>query len=286
MEDAVVDIGTQLKEQREKLGYSLQEASQYTRIRKAFLESIENNDFSVLPGQTYVTGFVKSYAVYLGLDHGPLLAQIGELRLNDGLPSLKPIGVVKHQPKRFSKPSSGVGWRSFVFGLFGVFLLSGAAYLLTTVLQDEIPTEVALEIVMSEKQPVQEPTHNVLETTLDPVVATSEPLQEEGIRLPEEELPAVVEESVSPKLKPLPFIPAGGSSLRMLALSEGSLIIYIDNRKPHQYKLHNGLDLTWRIKEMVKVESSDPGLARFWLTGQELDIGEMDSFQLQTESGD
>ena len=72
MEDAVVDIGTQLKDQREKLGYSLQEAAEHTRIRKTYLESIESNNFSDLPGYAYVTGFVKSYALYLGVDNDPL----------------------------------------------------------------------------------------------------------------------------------------------------------------------------------------------------------------------
>jgi len=286
MEDTVVDIGTQLKEQREKLGYSLQEAAQHTRIRKTYLESLESNKFSDLPGHAYVRGFLKSYAVYLGVDNDLLLAQLEELRSSDVPPSLKPISVVKHQSKRFSKPSSGGGWSSFALGLLGFLILSGAAYFLTTMFQDKFRADGVSELVVLDKQPLQEPVQNQVEVTLEPAVASSEAEQDAVTPLQEEGLSSVAVGLEPSKLKSLPFVPAGGSSLRMLALSEGSLIIYADDRKSHQYKLHDGLDLTWDVKKMVKVEFSGPGMARFWLGGQELDLGEMKSFQLQTENGD
>ena len=71
----------------------------------------------------------------------------------------------------------------------------------------------------------------------------------------------------------------------MLAVADGSLTIYVDDRKPQQYDLREGLDLTWRVKNKVKVESV-PGVARFWLSGQELDVGSLDSFQLQPVEGE
>ncbi len=297
MEDVVVDIGTQLKDQREKLGYSLQEAAQHTRIRKTYLESIENNKFSDLPGHAYVTGFIKSYALYLGVDNRSLLEQLEKLPSSDGHPSLKLISVVKHQSKRFSKSSSGVGWRSFVYGLFGVLLFSVAAYLLAPMFQDKVPTEVDSAPVVLDKQPLQKPLQSQTEETFETSVASNTAEQtfetsvasstaEQDVVSLHGEPSTVVDGIESPELKPLPFVPAGGSSLRMLALAEGSLIIYIDDRKSHQYKLHDGLDLTWDIKGKVKVELASPGTARFWLDKQELELDKMGSFQLQTETGD
>ncbi len=70
----------------------------------------------------------------------------------------------------------------------------------------------------------------------------------------------------------------------MLALAKGSLIINVDNRKPHQYELHDGLDITWRIKHKVSVEMNRVDVARFWLDGEELDAGGLDSFMLQAPS--
>jgi hypothetical protein len=79
----------------------------------------------------------------------------------------------------------------------------------------------------------------------------------------------------------LPTIPHNGASLRMLALADSSLIIKVDERKPHQYKLYDGLDLTWKIKQRVNVEFSTSDVARFWLNGQEIDITGDKSFTLQ-----
>jgi len=281
VEDAVEDVGTQLRNQREKLGYSLQQAAQHTCIRKTYLESIENNQFSALPGQAYVTGFIKSYSLYLGVDNRPLLAQLEENGLTDGPPSLKPISVVKHQSKRFSKSSYGAGWRSFAFGLIAVLLIAGVTYLFAPMFQSKAPSEVASKIILSEKEPAQEVIQKQAEGASVPAPATVEAGQGAVTPLQKSELVPVPAE-----LNPLPFVPSGGSTLRMLALSEGSLIIYLDNRKPHTYKLHDGLDLSWSIKETAKVELAGPGMARFWLGGQELTLSEMESFQLQTESGD
>jgi len=288
MEDVVVDIGTQLKDQREKLGYSLQEAAQHTRIRKTYLESIENNKFSDLPGHAYVTGFIKSYALYLGVDNRSLLEQLEKLQPSEGPPSLKFISVVKHQSKRFSKSSSGVGWRSFVFGLFGVLLFSAAAYFLVTTYQNKVSTEVASALIVRDKQPLPKPLPKPLQNQTEVRSETSvvSSTAEQDVTSLHDEPSTVVDGIKSPELKPLPFIPAGGSSLRMLALAEGSLMIYVDDRTSHQYKLHDGLDLTWDIKGKVKVELASPGTARFWLGNQELELDERGSFQLQTETGD
>lgn len=286
MENAPENIGGQLKTQREKLGHSLTDVAQHTRIRKTYLESIENNQFSDLPGQAYVTGFVKVYARYLGLDNVALLAQLEEIRLIDKPALLKPISVAKHQSKRFSKSSQGRGWGLFVSGLLAVLLLAAAIYLLLPMFQDKDPVQLAPSQVVLENEPVQEPVQQQAKAAVDPVVEARMAEQEVPASHHEEvQVPDVIESKPS-ALKPLPFVSSGGSALRMLALSEGSLIIYLDDRKSHQYKLHDGLDLTWNIKARAKVELTGSGMARFWLDGQELELGEMDSFQLQTDAGD
>ena len=286
MENAPDDIGAQLKAQREMLGYSLQDVAQHTRIRKTYLESIEDNQFSDLPGQAYVTGFVKAYARYLDFDSSALLAQLEEVRLNDGPPLLKPISVAKHQSKRFNKSSFLVGWGAFLFGLLAVLVFSGAIYLLIPMFQDENSFKVAPSQVLPEDKPVHLPVQTQAEVTAESIVVPD--MSEQGVILPlhNEAQASVVAETKVLEKKALPSVPPGGSLLRMLALSEGSLIIYLDDRKSQLYKLHDGLDLTWNIQEKVKIELAGPGTARFWLAGQELDLGEIESFQLQTDVGD
>ena len=61
-------IGTSLKEARLRKGLDLATASEATKIRARHLQALEDEQFDVLPGQTYVRGFLKTYADYLGLD--------------------------------------------------------------------------------------------------------------------------------------------------------------------------------------------------------------------------
>jgi len=86
--------------------------------------------------------------------------------------------------------------------------------------------------------------------------------------------------------KPSMSVPEGGASLRMLALNKSSLKIYVDGYGARQYKLHDGLDLTWKIKKSVKVELADPGAAHFWLGGQRVELDNMKSFYLQQAAGE
>lgn len=61
-------IGKRLREEREKKGVSLEEASSQTRIHHRVLKALEENRFDDIPSPMYAKGFLKKYADYLGLD--------------------------------------------------------------------------------------------------------------------------------------------------------------------------------------------------------------------------
>ncbi|RME91139.1 MAG: helix-turn-helix domain-containing protein [Candidatus Hydrogenedentota bacterium] len=60
--------GKLLKEARESKGISLRQAAEETKITSRHLQALEEDNFSLFPGETYVLGFLKSYAEYLDLD--------------------------------------------------------------------------------------------------------------------------------------------------------------------------------------------------------------------------
>src|SRR3954449_1256952 len=62
------EIGTSLREARVRQGVDLLEAERATKIRSKYLRALEDERFELLPAQTYVKGFLRSYAEYLGLD--------------------------------------------------------------------------------------------------------------------------------------------------------------------------------------------------------------------------
>lgn len=62
------EIGTTLRDARVRRDISLQQAEDETKIRVKYIQAMENEDFDVLPAGTYVKGFLRTYAEYLGLD--------------------------------------------------------------------------------------------------------------------------------------------------------------------------------------------------------------------------
>jgi len=64
----VFEIGNSLREARYRQQLELNEVEQATKIRARYLRALEEESFEVLPAQTYVKGFLRTYADYLGLD--------------------------------------------------------------------------------------------------------------------------------------------------------------------------------------------------------------------------
>lgn len=68
-------VGEILKTAREKSGFSHTEIEKETKIRTHYLEAVEKNDFTKIPGGAPTTkGFIKNYAEFLGLSSRDVLA--------------------------------------------------------------------------------------------------------------------------------------------------------------------------------------------------------------------
>ncbi len=61
-------LGDELRGERATLGKSLLDVQRDLRIKAAYISAIENCDVSVFPNSSFVAGYVRSYARYLGLD--------------------------------------------------------------------------------------------------------------------------------------------------------------------------------------------------------------------------
>jgi hypothetical protein len=62
------EIGNSLREARFRQQLEFGELEQATKIRARYLRALEEESFDTLPAQTYVKGFLRTYADYLGLD--------------------------------------------------------------------------------------------------------------------------------------------------------------------------------------------------------------------------
>jgi cytoskeleton protein RodZ len=96
----VFEIGPTLREARVRRKLTLQQAEDDTKIRVKYLQAMENEDFEVMPGITYVKGFLRTYATYLGLD-GDII--IDEFTSRAGPePEHEPFGGVSALGKPYS----------------------------------------------------------------------------------------------------------------------------------------------------------------------------------------
>jgi cytoskeleton protein RodZ len=66
-------LGTRLRQAREAKGAPLHEVEWATKIKSAYLEALEEENFRLIPGAVYVRGFLRTYANYLGIDPEPLI---------------------------------------------------------------------------------------------------------------------------------------------------------------------------------------------------------------------
>jgi hypothetical protein len=62
------EIGNSLREARLRQSLDFNEVERRTKIRGKYLRALEEEHFELLPAQTYIKGFLRTYADVLGLD--------------------------------------------------------------------------------------------------------------------------------------------------------------------------------------------------------------------------
>ena len=73
-------LGQYLRSAREARGIDLRDAAQQTRISLNYLKALEDEDFSRLPGEVFVKGFLKNYCRFLSLDESEVMKSYAELK--------------------------------------------------------------------------------------------------------------------------------------------------------------------------------------------------------------
>ncbi|NLJ44987.1 MAG: helix-turn-helix domain-containing protein [Treponema sp.] len=127
----MISIGEQLKTARERTGLDLDRISEDTNIAKRFLTALEEENFSVFPGDPYVIGFLRNYAEYLGLDARELINAFKNIRIQE-----QPVPVESLIPKRGPSP--------WVFAGGGVAVLAIVAVLALVLVRKDTQKEKEL----------------------------------------------------------------------------------------------------------------------------------------------
>lgn len=91
-----IAIGEQLRTAREARGLTIDYVADETNIAKRYIAAMEDEDFSVFPGEPYIVGFLRNYAEYLGLESASIIQAFRGIRIQE-----QPVPIQELlQPKR------------------------------------------------------------------------------------------------------------------------------------------------------------------------------------------
>jgi cytoskeletal protein RodZ len=125
---------------RERKGVDLYRAERDTKIRARYLAALERGDWKELPGAVYTKGFLRNYALYLGLEPEDVLRQWrrerGEIREAEPIAVPRPINA----PRQGLTFSPGIIWAA----LLTVGVVAFAVYLGVQLLRFAKPPTLAV----------------------------------------------------------------------------------------------------------------------------------------------
>lgn len=108
-------IGEIFKQRRQELNLSLKEAENTTSIRANYLQAIEDGEVQKLISPAHAQGFVKQYAVFLGID-GEKIVKDNPQIFNRAAPQEFSYGIGTLEVR--GNPGAGIKWVPNALWLF------------------------------------------------------------------------------------------------------------------------------------------------------------------------
>ena len=121
----MAEIGSRLRETRIRNKIDITTVEEATKIRAKYLRALENEEWRVLPGPTYVKTFLRTYAQFLGLDPHVLVDEYSarfEEPEHLEVAAFTPRRRIPDTARRVGPPRRGIGAALVVLGIL-VFLL-------------------------------------------------------------------------------------------------------------------------------------------------------------------
>jgi hypothetical protein len=120
----VFEIGNSLREARERQGLGYPEIELATKIRAKYIRALEEEDFTSLPGDAYIRGFLRTYADYLGLDSDVYVDEYASRFITSWRDELPP------RPERRIRRTRGrpVERRAVLLVLAGIVVVAGLVF--------------------------------------------------------------------------------------------------------------------------------------------------------------
>ena len=122
------EIGETLRETRMRRRIDMTEVEAATKIRAKYLRALENEEWDLLPGPTFVKTFLRTYAEYLDLDPRLLVEEYRQRYERPATQDLTPFGPGMGSQRRRRRRRRPIG--PLVVVLLGVAALLGVLWVL------------------------------------------------------------------------------------------------------------------------------------------------------------
>jgi cytoskeleton protein RodZ len=119
------EIGNSLREARLRQHLDFPQVEQATKIRGKYLRALEDEQFEVLPSQTYIKGFLRTYSEYLGLDGQLYVDEYTSRYVVDAEELLRPR---RSTPRPRSRQQRRVESRVVLFALVGIAAVTALVF--------------------------------------------------------------------------------------------------------------------------------------------------------------
>ena len=258
-------MGEILRNARQKQKKDLREVADELCIRRFYLEAIENMDFDNIPPAPYGTGFIKSYAKYLGLNSERIM-----------LSYRKSLGEVEvsEQPELHIQPTTP-NFKHIILGICGLVVLGGIWAWFSLAKEAEIAQEESFESNISVPEPVIIEENSNLENA--PVVqeqpenVAPEVKQQPATQEPAEEAKSQAEKPVAevqtsdadvPQVSPIRMILVGPTWVELR--QDGKILISNVYKKGFTYDIPTEGNITVSVGRYYNAE--------FWRDGQKIKV--------------
>lgn len=298
------DLGTMLQNRRQECGLTLIAVAERTRIRRAYLQALEENRFCDLPGEAYVIGFLRIYAGVLGLKPSTLMdayrTQVAESGISEETKGSEKQKVAV--PNRQKKSWGIMPWLSVILLVVGAFTLFSLRNFFS--LREPLPPRAPVAVIDTTPAPPPEPpaeatVPNQAGTPADTIAADNvakdagndatvaptmmgEPkaveakvgeagtVEQKVVETPI--TPAPAESATTIVEKPLIFDFPGNGVVRLESFGANQVEFSGDNRAPQKYALTSSAVLSWKIRQNARISFADPAAVKVWVDQQPLKL--------------
>jgi cytoskeleton protein RodZ len=284
-EDKAHPLGEWLRQRREELDVSLEQADADTRIRARYLEALEAEDIEALPNQVVARGFLRNYAAYLELDPKEAADRYAAIAgapeaesppLSESSPfdegTFQPVPL-HEMPGQRSRWWLAVGLLVVVVAALALAAWRGYPYIsswFSTVVTAPDPTPIQRTAGAALPTTTHTPTATAVMSTASVVVTPSQATPTLGITL-SPTLTQTPTFTPTPTNSPTPTEPVYTGIFLELVFSDISWIqVTVDEVRQFQGELEAGTYRSWYGEERIELRVGNAGVVEVTVNGEKL----------------